>query len=475
MKKLFLPFYALMLLCSCNETLLDEMKTADDGDSDNIENNLNITAVTSQEALNVARNFFKSNEPLTVTKSGNFDKNATVQVKKLLNDNPSMYIVNYGVNNGFVIISATKKHQPILAYSEDNSFSLVEEIPIGLQNWFDETEDAIVRSENLPLDNEKIAENLNRWRQYDDAYSLKHEKNTPELRSSYIGNEAERRKVYQAKIIELNKQGDGFSYYPLERVKDMFPYQSDYQQVCNKANQMGSPYEFTIIGIKDRRSFKEVGPLLSTQWGQDSPYNDYCPNKYPAGCVAIAMAQIMKFHRHPVSYNWSNIPNTGATVNTKQLIYEIGKNVNMNYGKDGSSSTYNNAAKALEFYGYNVKIRDHQYSEVQNEILIYQRPVYMRGCKKNFIFSWDGHAWVCDGVRKRNVEIGYRIEYQVSNGGIYYTDDGDSEFSSGYGELYFSMNWGWAGKFNGWFNLNDVNVDNNNYQYARKNLFISKK
>ncbi|MCW3100685.1 MAG: speB 3 [Chthonomonadaceae bacterium] len=52
-------------------------------------------------------------------------------------------------------------------------------------------------------------------------------------------------------------------------------------------------------------SHEEVkGPLLATRWGQSRPYNDKCPQVLSkthsqAGCVAIAMAQIMAYYKYP--------------------------------------------------------------------------------------------------------------------------------------------------------------------------------
>ena len=44
----------------------------------------------------------------------------------------------------------------------------------------------------------------------------------------------------------------------------------------------------------------EVLPMLKSEWGQGSPYNDLCPYGYPSGCVATAMAQIMYYHEYPI-------------------------------------------------------------------------------------------------------------------------------------------------------------------------------
>ena len=53
-----------------------------------------------------------------------------------------------------------------------------------------------------------------------------------------------------------------------------------------------------------------VGPLMTSQWNQDKYYNTLCPDdanaggyddRVPNGCVALAMAQIMYYHRYPRS------------------------------------------------------------------------------------------------------------------------------------------------------------------------------
>lgn len=51
-----------------------------------------------------------------------------------------------------------------------------------------------------------------------------------------------------------------------------------------------------------------VQPLLKTTWGQNTPYNQHCPQRTnadgelencPVGCVALALGQIMKYYNYP--------------------------------------------------------------------------------------------------------------------------------------------------------------------------------
>ena len=111
---------------------------------------------------------------------------------------------------------------------------------------------------------------------------------------------------------------------------------------------------------------KAVSPLVQTKWNQNPYYNDQCPYDYNAGartvtgCVATAMAQIMKYWSYPehglgnhsyvpsshpeygtlyvdfssTTYQWSNMPNSINSANSAiaTLMYHCGVSVDMMYG-----------------------------------------------------------------------------------------------------------------------------------------------
>ena len=66
----------------------------------------------------------------------------------------------------------------------------------------------------------------------------------------------------------------------------------------------------------------QVEPLIQTTWSQTSPYNDQCPDNMLAGCVAIAMAQVMNYHKYPLhgqgqnTYTWKGKKLTADFANT---------------------------------------------------------------------------------------------------------------------------------------------------------------
>ena len=207
-----------------------------------------------------------------------------------------------------------------------------------------------------------------------------------------------------------------------------------------------------------------VAPLLSTTWDQNYPYNYYCPSASNgpgghvyAGCVATAMAQVMKFWNYPTigsssysythttygeqtanfgetTYDWGNMPNSISSSSNQTnidaiatLIYHCGVAVDMNYGTgtSGASSNkvpsvlinYFNYAPSAAFISRDGYEDDKWIAFLQSE-LIEGRPVYYSGSYtflSNGELKYGGHAFVCDGYRSDN---------------------------------YFHFNWGWSGSQN---------------------------
>ena len=248
-----------------------------------------------------------------------------------------------------------------------------------------------------------------------------------------------------------------------------------------------------------------VAPLIQTKWNQNKYYNNLCPavsdgpNSHAyTGCVATAMAQIMKYWNYPSqgigsnSYNWNSqtlSANFGETTydwtnmmpyyeyyydggssatwlpadyHTSErvaavatLMYHCGVSVNMNYGGSstgGSSASTSRVANALVTY-FNYKPTT-QYKEKDNFTdanwitmvkaeLDASRPLQYAGQDPN---GSSGHSFVCDGYDNRD---------------------------------YFHFNWGWAGHYDGYFSLDNLNTGanseagsgNGNYTRAQSAIF----
>lgn len=212
-----------------------------------------------------------------------------------------------------------------------------------------------------------------------------------------------------------------------------------------------------------------VAPLLTTTWDQGNYYNSLCPGSgsqsTPSGCVATAMAQIMKYwnapvegigsysYTHPVygtqsadfgatAYQWAVMPNdlnSSSSAASKEavaiLMYHCGVAVKMDYSPQGSGAqvigwgSYPSALKAFKTY-FNYKpttsgVYREDYTDADWIALLKTemdeaRPVLYAGFDLNF---GAGHAFVFDG---------------------YDEDD------------LFHINWGWSGYYNGYFSVDDL-------------------
>ena len=198
--------------------------------------------------------------------------------------------------------------------------------------------------------------------------------------------------------------------------------------------------------------FWAVRPLLRTQWAQRWPYNRYCPSNAATGCVATAMAQVMKYYEWPqgetaaipaygsytelppTTFDWDGMADGyGGDETTQQrmavalLMEYCGRGVQMKYGSTSFAYAQLIADALHRFFGYDGGARLVYRSDntleawltLVCEELEAGRPVIYAGRRSSV-----GHQFVCDGYD---------------------------------GEGFFHINWGWGGLSDGWFRLTVLN------------------
>ncbi len=178
---------------------------------------------------------------------------------------------------------------------------------------------------------------------------------------------------------------------------------------------------------------EEVGPLLTTQWYQKSPYNQLCPGYTMTGCVATAMAQVMKYWNYPAfgrgshsytddsgygtqsadfgntCYDWDNMPNrlTGNSTAAEKaavatLMYHCGVSVNMHYSTVYSGTTLIKCETALpDYFRYNRHdIRYCAKGQMSNDAWTDTLIAELR-LLHPILYGGDGpsggHCFICDG------------------------------------------------------------------------------
>ena len=229
--------------------------------------------------------------------------------------------------------------------------------------------------------------------------------------------------------------------------------------------QVQRQWDEAAQGLFGSRNSNTVDPLVSTHWNQDCYYNEYCPNAPGygwggwgggpcghayAGCVACAMAQVMKYWDYPITgfgshsyvhseygeqsanfgattYQWSQMPNEVWNSNdaVATLMYHCGVSVNMNYGPNGSGAMSQDVETAMRsYFGYcGAKYR--QKASYQEEAWIamlkaeidLSHPLYYSGANGD-----SGHAFVCDGY-DNNDRMHFNFGWSGSGDGYYTTYD----------------------------------------------------
>lgn len=485
MKVVFLLcFTALFFSCNDSDYLNVEQEFID---SQEVSNKLEDESsfVSLSKAMEVADVFFNGRTATTTSSRSTQTKQIDGNPIKIPDENgtPLMYIINYR-DGGFAIVSATKNCYPVLAYSDEGSFTLSKDMG-GAAVWLDNTKKAIIDSDSL---NDSIKSEMRAlWNSYEpfDISSVK-------VDSRVTAATPEAIQACWNRCYELEEQyaSEGWLFAPLQYAESVFSgagYMSTYNDLCFSADFNHSPLDCSVIGWKLGTTRKQVGPLLKTTWHQGAPFNDLCDG-HSAGCAPVAMAQLMYYYQYPqtLSYNgytfsWNTIPEEdNPSSNQAKLLKLVGIALSTNYGGVGSWTKPSNFCDGVRLLLYSVTQKDYDPYETSRYLLDHKKPIIMLGNDTDL--SWvpghgdleyigKSHFWVCDGIQERVPdELLYFTEWQPN---------GNGKFVPGWNTIknpgilrgvvydYYSMNWG-NGSPSGWY-TNDIK-----YEHSRVNFFIEK-
>jgi hypothetical protein len=457
MKKIIFSITCLLLYaCSSNdEPLLETAMSQNDVAYITVPDTSSV--VTLETIKNISTNFNAS----SLTSRANEKEIESITAISSDNGTPLMYVINYKMNAGFLIISANKDYSPILAYNDTGNFDADGAKHFGTSVWLKEQKEIISNATDLP-DSLKI-KNRAQWEKYTfhkERYNAPKSRVTDNvtnlIMSSIASWEAQGYSVYQ---LSVYKDTSEFASLPTEVQERLLLYPHGY------ANEnYGGVENVSYVLKKDIGECILVNPLLHTTWGQNNGYNQYTPNNYDAGCAAVAVGQIMKYYEYPKTFNWSDMADNYPTSTTAEFLSTLGDILQIKYSATGSSTNIDNIFDGLKQYGYtNITTVDHNSSAVISA-LRNKYPVLMTGHDGS-----DGHAWICDGVEYSNTIYEYKlmtledcpqsIEPTCFSNPYNYTD-----FVS-YSPATYHMNWGWYGSQNGYYNDNNIEVEISNKKY----------
>ena len=459
-----LPIYFVLLLLfgGCSQMTFDDSVTVISKSIQDLRIAPGDTPITADEAINVARMF----ELNTVPQTKSAIQKEIKEIRSVLTKEgiPSMYVVNFENNGGFVVVGASRKYYPILAYSFSGEINESYE-ESGISIWIEEQMANIdyieKQSKETGMDYSAL------WLDYESYNSVIHGTKTGDLlsvRASYIAQ----------------WEALGYSWTSLSDRPDGLPV-SVYNNWCSSAAAIANPeYDYlenSIIFYKTAQTTYGVGPVTNTVWNQYYPYNSampLLPNGDPAyaGCVTIAVGQIMRYHQWPSSYSWSLMPNNTSNTYLSNYLRDVFDVVICSYDSNGSSAYFDFLlpTKIENNFDYSVTLSSHNSTAVKASLnKTIPEPVYMSG-KPSALET--GHSWVCDGYQGyvNNTDFVLAIISEVDPP-LHYETLNNYNCQTGNGE-YYSMKWGrYSSNDNGWFL--DNYFGDLNYTTNRNDMFFT--
>ncbi|HAN40789.1 MAG TPA: hypothetical protein DCQ12_02560 [Candidatus Cloacimonas sp.] len=218
---------------------------------------------------------------------------------------------------------------------------------------------------------------------------------------------------------------------------------------------------------------QEVRPLIDVKWNQGWPYNELCPSDpngsgghVPVGCMAVALAQMMKYWNRPfqgegsnsyisanygyqsvnfgeTTYQWDEMPPRlyDSNLAVATLLYHCGVSMNMHYTAAASGANWYYVPMALhEFFKYpdaEYLMRDDypdgEWTDLMRDQLNQGIPLFYYG-DSGFI----GHAFDIDG-------------YQAGD--------------------YFHVNFGWGGAGDAYYHIDAINYGLYGFNFDQSGIF----
>lgn len=377
--------------------------------------------VTSEQAQEFARQTFGSlitfngDEKASVTRSTAVVATETITLSS--NGIPTLYVINFTDDAGFMVISADKgQANPVLMFSDMGNFELSmleEDSPFA--KYLNGKMDVV--AENISRGSGDNSDSYAKWEHFG---------------SSTVNEDGEEIE----NIIELVSVASLDDDVRLEALEQR---QAEYPQTrARYGTSKGLPY----ISPWDAYRLK---------WGQKNGYNAdaFRPNEDAAGCAAVAIGQMCFFNKFPTYYPYSSMPYSlpATTVSNpiSRMLRNIGDKIPW-YDWGPSTGAYNSTMlTAIKALGYSDAqcldydfYRTYTHMEQGYPVIFSAFGVYQG--------EEVGHAWLCNGYQ----EFVWKYTKTTKLFGIVIKRETWYEYAD-----YLYMNWGWYGNGNAWVDQED--------------------
>ena len=390
-----------------------------------------------------------------------------VDIVKDSQGSPAIYVVNMD-GGGYILISATKKYNPILAYNPTGTFDVGGELPPMVRQWLKGTADHAGGNVELSADSLEMYRQM--WRSYERGQTMTSlltagtaSRSTGELSSEELVRLREKIAEY-----EMDWSSKGYEY---RRVCDFPDWDRD--DDLNKYKLFVEPhiypryiynYEELTYNVKRTETRHVSDPVvIETTWNQGYPYNQSFPTlpsgkKAYTGCTTVAAAQIMYHYKYPDTFNWDAMPKDTGNKAVSELMYALASGADAEYKENGTGIYLSKMRQQLEKYGYHATY-DHDVDfKIFNSELNAGRPVIVASdMNKSGGKEPDAHAWILDGGRIAVSNFTHDEWWTFLTASNFAPFEKNSKLLSGHEYILYHVNWGWGGRGDGYYyNIEDI-------------------
>ena len=347
----------------------------------------------------LSNNFFTNEEGGAKLKSTKADENRNVgNMQYIISDlgDTLLYAINFGNDNGYMLLSGDKGSFPIIAFVDSGSVYLNSlDVNSPLAGWLNEKKEEIAKAIVEPIDT--LNSNYQLW--------------------NGIGNDSCEVSIEFVKTI------------PQAQLKSA----GTRKHSTNKA----TVYPFTGSHYK---------------WGQGTGYNFNAPiSGALAGCPSVAVGLLCFHHWYPNQFGYMYMPTSLPSSYNKQnaislMFREIGNQIpNYHWGVKGSGAAPNDILTGIKRLGYTNAVYTNYNFENAYTNLSNGNPVLLGAFQNQY--SQGGHIWFCDGYYEMSWKV---TKYKKNIFGKKKKVDEWFEYAD-----YIYMNWGWNGTADGWYECNN--------------------
>lgn len=238
-------------------------------------------------------------------------------------------------------------------------------------------------------------------------------------------------------------------------------------EVATYASESGLP---DMMETRAGTALIIIPARLKTKWGQEKPYDTYCPSGCPTGCVITAAAQALSFFQNLGNISWSYNGSAGATrLNWSQIIADcvnpyIGGSNGRGYGKLAkNTASADQVAHLMRFLGIGFKA-DYSSGETgakMDDAVPYLKnwcglssstglKSYDRNGVRNGLLNNPNSVIITSAYATKRKVLGITVGYK--NGHCWIIDGAQQiRYSANDIKDYVHCNWGWDGRCDGFY------------------------